>query len=191
MKIPDDFYRAVLIPAAQALITGVLAFCAGLAVCALGGWPWYYAAIGAGLVSLLAWLRFWGWWSLVILDVLTPDRVQLIDDPEPQAEPQTVKVIIQEHQGQDTQIIDLPATGDQLRALASGLDQGQSFNLGTWAGPGAPFTRSEFEQLRAELLRRGLLRCNTPGTPQRGYALTLPGVHVMRRLANPPTPPQQ
>jgi hypothetical protein len=194
MKIPDDFYRAVLIPASQAVITGVLAFCAGLAVCALGGWAWWYAAIGAGLIGLAAWLGFWGWWSRVILDILTPDRrLRLVEEPyssepDPQpVQPQTIRVeLIQSQDGfQRGDYIDLPCQPDQVKQLADGLTRGQPFALSAWTGRNQVFSRSEFETVRVTLLKAGLLRWSSPHARAQGVELTPAGRAVMRRLAAP------
>jgi hypothetical protein len=91
-------------------------------------------------------------------------------------------------------LIDLPATAEQLEALARGLLAGASLSEAQWTGGNGVFTRSQFSQLRAELIKRGLAAWNNSHTTARGAALTPAGRAIMRTFAGEsvrphPTPP--
>jgi hypothetical protein len=181
----DEYvYRAVIIPGAQAAVTGFWAFISALAMCSLGGWAWYYAAIVGGLVGLASWVYFWAWWAALIRADRYPqdDTSRLQEQAEPE-EPQTVKVVVTENQGRDTSIIELPATPSQLKELAHGLETGQTLSGRTWAGNGGIFTDGEWKQLRSAMIGRGLASWNNPKSFNQGFSLTVAGVHVFRKIA--------
>ena len=81
------------------------------------------------------------------------------------------------------QFLDLPGTGDQLGQLARGVLAGRSFSEAEWSGGGRPYARSEFRELRGELLARGLLEWRNDNAPAQGVQLTAPGRAVFRRIA--------
>jgi hypothetical protein len=183
----EYMFRAVIIPAAQAAVTGFWTFIAGLSMCALGGWPWYDAAIIAGLAGLAAWVYFWSWWARIIMaDTYPPVEVMRREEPEEPAEPQTVKVVITENQGRDTSFIDLPATPSQLLELAQGIENGRMLSGRTWAGNGGLFTDGEWTKLRDSMISRGLAAWNNPRAYNQGFNLTVAGVHVFRKIAKRP-----
>ena len=66
-----------------------------------------------------------------------------------------VRIELVENGGQSESWIDLPYA-EKLPELAEGLLSGRSYSLNTWSGPGALFSRPEFEQLRDVLIARGL-----------------------------------
>jgi hypothetical protein len=96
-------------------------------------------------------------------------------------------------QAKQTQLIDLPATAEQLEKLARGLLAGASLSEAQWSGGNnGIFTRSQFSQLRAELIKRKLAAWNNSRTPARGAALTPAGRAIMRRFAGETVrPPSQ
>lgn len=188
--LPDDAWRGLLLPAGEALVTAILAFPAGLGVCALASLDWHYAAIASALVGLVAWLGFLGWWQRIIKALLIPDQVEYYEpEPEP-PQPAPIRIeIIKSDPGSpyvEGQYLDLPCEPDQLQALASGLAQGQPFALSTWTGRNRPFSRSQFETVRVELLARGLVRWSSPHARAQGLELTPAGRAVFKRLAAPP-----
>lgn len=100
-------------------------------------------------------------------------------------EPQTVRVEISEDQGRHVEFIDLPARPEQLKSLATGLQQGRTFALTAWSNQ---FTRPEFEMLRDEMVRRGLARWKNDKHHQLGADLTPAGRAVFKRLTSAALP---
>lgn len=174
------------LPAAQAVITGIFA---GLLARALAQWgnldagqTWTLAlAAGAG-AALLVWLTGLMAWRRAAF------QVDELPGFEPDTDLQTgaiepVRVEIARENGLD--LIDLPASREQITALAQGLlEPGATLAESRWTGSTGVFTRAEFASLRAELIRRGLAVWNSPRTPARGATLTAPGRAVMRRFAS-------
>lgn len=186
--MPDDVVRAVILPFCQAVITGLFAGLFSLAVCMLAIWPNEYAlAFGLG-VTLATWLHFRASWSRVIEQMLLPQPAW---EPAPKPIPTTRIELTQEKDGYYSgEYIDLNCQPDQLRQLAEGVEAGKPLTVGVWTGAGAPFTRPQFEQLRAELIRRNLAVWRNPKAPQQGFALTVAGVKVIKKFASP-TPPSR
>lgn len=78
----------------------------------------------------------------------------------------------------------------KLVALAQGLLAGKPFAERQWTGENGPFSQSEFDRLRAEMLQRGLLRQKSVKSKTQGYELTPAGRAVMQDFASrSPTPP--
>jgi hypothetical protein len=189
---------AVTIPFLQAAISAILAGIAAGVITALLGWQWWkIAGAVTAVVALYSWLSFRSRWAYVAEKVLGIDIDQdgYIGSPPPEALP-PVRVELLQNEGRQADFIDLPATPDQLQALADGLQTGRQFALTSFAGQGKPFTRPEFEQLRAELIRRGLAAWRNQNHPGQGCELTKSGRAVMRRFCSeatqrrlPPPPP--
>jgi hypothetical protein len=104
------------------------------------------------------------------------------------AAPRLVKVQIshiKEDGHYQVDLIDLPATDEQLFALATGLLRGISFADREWTpqSAGRPFSVNEFRDLRSVMLKRGLLDLKNRKAPQQGYGLTEAGRALMEELA--------
>lgn len=180
----------VITPLLQAIITGTLA---GLATAALLSLAEYPKAGGAGaavgmIAALLAWFAYRGQ-AARTFEALAGIVTQPPPQPEPAPMEATVRIDLLQADDKAGAFIDLPATPEQLRILADGLAAGRQFSQGTWTGSGAPFARSEFEGLRAELLRRNLARWNREGAPAQGVTLTPAGKAVLRHFQTPPPHP--
>lgn len=189
----DDIERGCLLPVAQSGVTFALLALLTYAAARWQGWssPGWLALVVGAAGALLVWTSGVLVWRR---DVYGEEPVYRA--PVPVQNAQSVRVELAENNGARLNLIDLPASAEQLAALASGLLTGASLSESTWAGGRGLFTRAEFSQLRAELLRRGLARWNSPGTPARGAALTPAGRAVMREFAMltdgqpSPTPPR-
>lgn len=177
----DDLERGCLLPVAQSGVTGFLAGALAYALARWQGWsnPGEIALIVAAAAALLVWASGVMAWRR---SAYAPDEPLYLPPPAP-AQVQTVRVELSENRGARLNLIDLPASAEQLAALARGLLDGLPFSEAQWSGGGGLFTRSEFAALRGELIRRGLARWNSPGTPARGAALTPAGRAVMRQFA--------
>jgi len=175
-----------ILPLAQSAVTG-----AGVALLATGAGLWWgdpskvgYMAMtfgaGAGCAAWLSGLIHWRRLSVPGL----PDFEPAAPEPVQVLEPARVRVELSRDEGRHVQLIDLPATLDQLATLAGGLLSGATLSESQWTGAGAIFTRSQFAELRAALIGRGLAAWNNPSTPARGVALTRPGLAAMRHFAS-------
>lgn len=199
----QSFGAGVVIPLAQAVVAGV--FIAGAVLCVA-------ILVGLAGIAVLVWLSFFVMaffvWCLLLANWLKinnqavgaydrPAQVEYIDsqahdvvdvDQPAQLEPAYVR--IQLHQDNRIQFFDLPASGDQLRALAVGVSRGMSLSESCWTGSGRPFSRSQFAALRAELLRRGLAFWISEGSPSQGWRLNNAGIHVLKAFATTNLPDQ-
>ena len=187
----DSLRDGVIVPILQALTTGALSGLALGGVLWLAGvesaWRWSVALIP--VVWLAVWLLSLSHWRASLEKLLQRDLngdgvigeqpVRIIKQPSPE-----VRVILERDNGRETDFIDLPAQPEQLRQLADGLLSGRQFALSAWSGAGAPFSRSEFERLRDEMIRRGLARWRNERAQAQGLEVTAPGRAVLRRFAS-------
>jgi hypothetical protein len=180
----SNVVAGAILPLLQSLITAFLVGLAAGNLAALASLPAAgRVGLAAGaLAAALYWLASLVTWRRVELLACEPWNPAPAPEPEPVWEP-APPVRIEVLEGRATHLIDLPASEDQLIDLATGLLSGQSLSEAAWTGGGRPFTRAEFANLRAELMRRGLAAWNNPKTPARGAALTAPGRAVMRHYA--------
>jgi hypothetical protein len=177
--------RGCLLPLLQSLISGTLTALLTFSVALWQEWPRAeYIAFAAGAAGACAW---WWWNILTWRHVAFPELAQPVFYDEPvQAQPVTSRVKVELHQDENrhVQIADIDASPDQLRQLAEGLLQGQTFSEGAWTGAGRPFSKAEFHQLRTALVKRGWVTMRNPNAPAQGFCLTRPGAAVMRSFAS-------
>lgn len=117
---------------------------------------------------------------------LAPSLPKIQVAPTQAAGPQTVRLEMSINDGNTLRYADLPASLDQLRTLANGVLEGATLSEAAWT-PGL-FTRGEFSQLKAALVRRGLA-ANRSRDPARGIQLTRPGEAAFKWLAGLGDPP--
>lgn len=84
--------------------------------------------------------------------------------------------------------LDLPCTHPQLESLARIAMIEGGLTVSRLTGPGGPFSRSEWEQLRGVMLGRGLLRQRHPTRVNLGVEPTKKGMALMRFYASPTLP---
>lgn len=172
MKDLQNPIAGVLVPAAQALVTGLLA---GIIAAALGG-PWLPWAAGIALLTWLVLLVKWG------------DLVAWLVHPAPEPPTPTIRIAVTQENGHIGALAELKGFDlDQLAQLARGLQEGQTFSEAAWTGADRPFTRAQFHELRGIFLSRGWAAWRSPGTPARGVVLTRPGQAVTRYLSGADT----
>ncbi len=190
----DDIERGCLLPIVQSGVTFALLFALAYGLASWQAWQdpgvlgLFFGAAGA----LAIWLSGVLAWRRAVYGDNEP-----IYYPAPRIVEPARSVHVELSQTQDgahrLNFIDLPARYDQLEILARGLLDGATLSEAQWSGGQGVFTRAEFSQLRAELIRRGLARWNNPNTPARGAALTPAGRAVMRQfsmMAESPPPPR-
>jgi hypothetical protein len=179
---------AVMIPAAQALVSGL--FAAGAA----GGVAWLLNIPGAlavalavlSVVSLVSWFGYRESWerrAAALAGVLE-------ELSEPKENAQTVRVEIIADEGRTGEYLALPIDQARLIALARALVAGSAFTHRHFTGKGKLFSSSEYEELRDELVRRGMLAWASRDH-RGGVELTRAGFAVMRHLSScsPTYPP--
>jgi hypothetical protein len=186
----QTFRAGVAIPVAQSVITGLFfaGGTAGLVVMtesqmAMGATS-LVVGMAAAAIHWMSAVRRWD--GVVQYASMSPfaipeQRVEPITQQNfPPAEPKTLRVeLVQENR---ISFIDLPASQTQLKNMAAGLLNNTALAVSAWTGSNGLFTRPEFENLRDELIRRGLARWNGSSRNQ-GAALTAAGRAVMRKLA--------
>jgi hypothetical protein len=183
---------AFLLPAAQAVTSGVLA--AGSAWTAAIVWNWSHPVETAVLVfmgvTFLSWLVFRSQWrrSLdVILGVILPEEPAA---PEIYQAVTRVQVVSTDHTGAFIKAVncEFSLEEDLLQQAAKRVQDTGSFSHASLSGPGKPLTRNEFEAMRDEFISRGLAYWAHPRSHNRGVALTVAGKRTIARLANPNPP---
>ena len=179
---------AVYVPLAQSAVAGVIVFalCVILALVLDAIDPFTLPLVAGGFTLA------WSWWRLQTRWLRLTDLEQLFradfngDGVIGKAEPRIVKVHISQvkedghYQGQ---MIDLPATDEQMQALAHGFKMGQPFSERNWTGAGKPFSVNEFRALRSVMIQRDLLGLASAKDPRQGYALTETGRAMMDEMA--------
>lgn len=184
----------VTIPLLQAAITGLLAgIAAGVlaAVLPVDFSPWAAGVVVWAVTTFVSWLSYRGHWQALLEKALGVDLNgdgQIGEPAEPEPTPQPLRVELYQDGGRQGDFIDLPYR-DRLPALASGLLAGRQFSQTAWTGGGQLFSRAEFEELRGELLRRGLARWKNENAPAQGLEVTPAGRAILKRIASTPTPP--
>ena len=175
--------RAAIVAVPAGLLSGLLIGWTGLA------WPVLYVMPTVTMIVFV--FVFWagskrGQWLIERIVGADLDGDGYRGEPPAQPLP-PVRVEVVQDGGQREDWIDLPYP-EKLPELAEGLLSGRSYALNVWAGPGALYSRAEFEQLRDVLIKRGLARWKGKD-PRNGWELTPAGRAVMRRLAHrPPSP---
>lgn len=175
--------REILFPFVSAFITG------GLGGLVVGVWAWAVGAPDAlkvggvfgAVVAFIAWLVL-----RAKVEYVENSLRGYREDPAPEViHAETVRVELRQDEGRRMDYIDLPATRAQLHQLARGLQEGIPFTVSAWTGSRKPFSRGEFEALRAEFIRRGLAEWRNQRSPAQGAELTPTGRAVVRYLATP------
>lgn len=194
----DGLAERVIVPALKGAVTGIV--CGLLSGLLIGAFEikinvWWTMPI----VTLSVFLAvFWGssnrgQWLIERISGADLNGDGVIGMPEqPPALPEKVRVEVIQDEGRRGDFIDLPASAEKLKALANGIvNQNRQFALSLWVGNHGIFSRSEFENLRAVMLERGLARWKNDKSQNQGVELTRQGLAVMRYLASenyhPPT----
>ena len=112
-----------------------------------------------------------------------------VDDDEDPVTPMVVRVQldrVEDGRYKQTAIFDLPATPEQLTALAVGLLRGRiPFSEREWTGAGRPFSVNEFRGLRSEMIKRQLMTLKNEKDARQGYVPTAEGQAVLEQFLPP------
>jgi hypothetical protein len=168
---PDLIGAAVVIPLLQSGITAGSAALLTIAGSILLGadQPLAYGFLASAIVFVVAWLGLMDRWY----------RLMGFESNPPPSRPFRVELAV----GRSTLIYSLPASQEQLTALARAVLSGATLNELSFS---SIFTRSEWRRLRDELIRRGLAEWRS-ASPAQGVQLTRTGLAVFRYLAASPT----
>lgn len=163
-----------------ALGSGFVVFVgSGLIMLALG-WTVKVAVGLTGAVVLATWgvfvVRVWQAW-------FQTETVRQPGQPEPYQVRDGVAVEVSVPEENRMQFLDLPGGAVELQQLASGVLNGRTFAEAEWTGAGALYSKSEFRELRGQLLERGLLCWRNDRAPSQGVELTRVGQAVFSRIA--------
>ena len=167
-KTDDLISAAVVIPLLQ---SGITAAGAGLLTIASSvlldaAHPFTYGFLAGAAIFVVAWLGLMDRWYRIL---------------EVDTHPPTRHFRVELAVGQSLQYFDLPASPEQLTTLARAVLSGATLNELSFS---SIFTRSEWRQLRDELIRRNLAEWRSFGAPSQGAQLTRTGLAVFRYLAD-------
>lgn len=173
------------LPLAQALISGLMAGLLVLVICIISRSR--YILEVSGLAMLLVTAGVWyltqrHWFSLTDVERLTGmdlNRDGNIGEPAPE-----VRVVIdriKENGHFEQSRTSLPASQEQMQSLAQGiLEYHLPFTVREWTGRGRPFSVEQFNRLRGELMRRGLIEAASEKDARRGFVFTPEGEQVLQ-----------
>lgn len=184
IKTLTTIRAAVLIPALQAGITGLIIGLLGGTVAMLAGASFWKWALLAGAASgLLAWWAALASWRDAVyqaksepeLKQVETVRLEVLDLDTPQPWGHWLNLAI-----------DPEAAQEALIMLADGKD----LSMGALTGRGNPLSRTEFVILRDALIDSGLAYWQNSRSHSQGCALTIGGRKVLQRYADRlPAPP--
>lgn len=181
-----------LLPLCQSLIPGVMV---GVILLVIGyslRWqhPWVVSLVIGSITVLGTWLNLAGHWkaSTRLGELPLVNQVNDIAVMQPR---EIIRVQIEELDNnghiRNKTIYDLPASRDQLEALAHGVLQlGMSLSERNWAGAGKPFSIDRYRSLRLELERRGVIVLASGKDARLGYTMTRAGRAVFRQFIPSP-----
>ena len=178
IKTLTTIQAAVLIPALQAGITGLIIGILGGTVAMLAGASfWKWALLTGAASGLLAWWAALASWRDAVyqarqeppkVDQAETVRLEILDLDNPQPWGAWLNLAI-----------DPEAARKALTMLADGKD----LSMGALTGRGNPLSRTEFVILRDALIDAGLAHWNNPRSHSQGCALSVGGRAVLRRYA--------
>lgn len=175
------FKMGALLPGLQAVLCGVFFSLVVAGVVLISGThqAGLYLLLGGSSCAFITWLVLLRHWLRLVDHHAGIQPVQVVD-PDPTFEPSTVHIELVETENGAVRgsYLNLPCEPAQLRQLASGVVEGVPLAEGVWCGSGKPFSRSQFHQLRTELVRRGWCSWRNVNAPAQGLQVS----HVGRRV---------
>lgn len=182
----------VVVPLAQAAITGFVFGLTSGAIAYVQAWPaWVPVAVGSGVFAL-AWM-----WLLAdhrsLLRVTETIIGRDLDGDGQVGQPaasETVRVEVVEHHNEagDTSNVDsmrffeLPATRSALRHFAREALNGVELSERAMAGKGRPISGPRFRNLRDSLIEAGYLRWASESDHRQGAAVTRKGAEFFQAV---------
>lgn len=181
--------RSPFILAIVAIISGLFAGIAALANAMIFSWstPWGWAAGACAVVGAGTWVAMIRWWQRLIEH--TAGIVDAGVHAVPEDQPTRIEIIRDDGNYIDGQFVDLDIDRDRMIQLGRMLINGSSFSHAL-AGPGRPLLRSEYEILRDQWLKAGLVRWRNDHSHNQGLVVTGKGKAVARGYALMATTPR-
>jgi len=170
---PSSIESDVIVPASQALFSAIVV--TSLAAIWIRE-PTALAAIFAAVTAAA--------WFLLLTDTRRLLRTveRYITDAAQQQRPLRLEI----NTGNTTKIAHLPADHRHIRALAEAALNGKPLTERHWTGSGKPFTKREFREIRAELIRAGILRWRNQNAPAQGVIVTEAGREALQQILTAP-----
>lgn len=188
IKTLTTIRAAVIVPALQAGITGLIIGVLGGSLAIITGAPFWKWALLAGAASgLLAWWAALASWRDAVYQAKN-EQTEV-----KQVETVRLEILDLDNPNQNwgawlNLAIDPEAAREALTMLADGRD----LSMGALTGRGNPLSRTEFVCLRDALIDSGLAYWQNPRSHSQGCALTIGGRSVLRRYADRlPAPPAE
>ncbi len=191
---------AALIPLAQSLLTGVVVSLAAFAAALTLGkerpllwllWGFLLPVAGVWLFSIKRWFKLTDLLPYVEkatnIDI---NRDGQIGKTVPQVPKRMTVTVRDVREGMFLRLnhYELPASEEQVRAFAIGVDEGVSLAEANWIGPSNPFSRDEYRAFRGELTRRRWVELANHKSANHGFQMTRAGQAVMREIAKTTSP---
>jgi hypothetical protein len=180
------------LPLAQAVVTsGAFMLTAATLIYAFDGMDYIKPMIITGVLTFVfVWIGLQRrWLTLTNLERLTGLD---LDNNKVIGEPPKVRVQVDEVTPQGTihvtKLFDLPATPTQLHALATGLlEEGMGLSEKEWTplAEGKPFSLKQFRDLKAEMIKRGMVVQVNSKSVNLGHTMTVMGKKVLERYRLP------
>jgi hypothetical protein len=173
----------VLIPTFQSLISGLLAGLVVLAGSLVWGYSSGWALLAGAVVACWSWLLLLGRWHRIAAHLAGIKEPEPVERPNPS---DVVRVELISDNGHSWQFADLPTDRERLEKLARGVVQGTGLSEGVWTGSQGPYSLAEFRALRAELIKRGVVRWVNPRSHNQGVVPSPAGLRVFAHIAQAP-----
>lgn len=170
-----SFRVAVILPAAQAIVSGFLVgyITVAWSYFAHSNAPWANGALTSSATAVIAWIMGMAWWRSKIAIYL----------PTPQATGR-VKLEWQENDGRTLHFDELPATPEQLEQIGkmvlAGTTLSQGNMLKVFGG-----SRPAVQQFQAALIRQGYARWRNAQAPTQGIESTRRGMRMFAQIIAP------
>jgi len=171
----NDIESGVLVPVLQACVTGLLAGCAVLA----GGvmWRWQYTFPGSSLVACVVVFASWLFFRVEVgrrLDVASGVTLNQTPGETPAGQPEPIRgfqLEVDYNEGRAGDYLSFGVEPERFTAWCQGVASGRGLAEDSWTGSAGLFSKSEYRQLREQLVERGFLRLRGKHHSQ-GFQLT-------------------
>lgn len=190
---PASFESDVLVPASQAMITGLVSLLPTGVLTAVFGWDWRVALLLSGGVMVVSWLYLLNahrklLWLVEELSRRDVDGDGQVGKPAPPAPPVRLEVAHAEPSGMvhRRQLFELPqgVSDEMFRSFARRAPL-MGISLAVWTGRSGEFSRAQFEALMQMLDDAGIVAWVNPDKRSLGRYLTGAGRAALRHFALP------
>lgn len=152
------------------------------------GWPVKVALVAGGLATLIVFALMLLNLRALLYTVETIVGHDLNRDgavgPVGPVGPQVLQVTLTDPEAKQVRYMTLPGvTAEQLVELAEGIVDGRPLTEAAWTGRGRTFSKKQLQEVRSELVARGLAVWRSPGSPPQGVELTRGGRAAMEEIA--------